>query len=204
MNIRVRALFWVIVLMSAVVFPRQTAALTVGEQAPDFTAVDINGQEQSWSAYKGKYVVLEWFNFDCPFVKKHYESGNMQRLQKKYTEQGIIWISICSSAAGKQGYYNPQELSRLAQEKGANATAVIQDADGAIGRLYGAKTTPHMFIIAPLGRLVYDGAIDSIPGTDQEEIAGAINYVQEALNALLQGRSVAVGLTKSYGCSVKY
>ena len=180
------------------------AALMVGEQAPDFTIQDTKGTEHSLSAYKGKFIVLEWFNPDCPFVKKHYGSGNMQRLQKAYTEKGVIWLSINSSAPGKQGNYDPVVMDQLMAGKGANSTAVLLDPNGTVGRMYGAATTPHMFIIDPQGALVYQGAIDSIPGTDQSEINEADNYVEAALEAAMSGKPIEVASTKSYGCSVKY
>lgn len=180
------------------------AAVAIGEQAPEFKAVDTTGGEQSLSAYKDKFIVLEWMNHECPFIKKHYGSGNMQSLQKKYTEKGVIWLSICSSAEGKQGYNSPEEANRLTGEKGASPTAVILDADGTIGRMYAAKTTPHMFIIDPQGVLIYQGAIDSVPGTDQAEIEGAENYVENVLESALSGNFMAFKPTKSYGCSVKY
>ena len=183
--------------------PGQTA-VAVGEQAPDFTIVDSHGKEHSLSAYKGNYVVLEWFNPDCPFVKKHYGSGNMQKLQTTYTGKGVIWFSVNSSAPSKQGYYEPEVMNQLMEEKGANSTAVLLDSDGTVGRLYGAATTPHIFIINPEGQLIYQGAIDNIPGVDQAEIAGANNYVEAALEAALSGNPVEITSTKSYGCSVKY
>ncbi len=180
------------------------AEVNTGELAPDFTIQDSNGEEHSLPMYKGKFVVLEWFNHDCPFVKKHYGSGNMQKLQKTYTSRGVTWLSVSSSAPGKQGYYGPTDTNRLTEEKGASPTAVLFDPDGTVGRMYGAATTPHVFIIDPEGRLIYQGAIDSVPGTDQAQIAQADNYVEAVLNAALAGKPVDVPSTKSYGCSVKY
>jgi peroxiredoxin len=176
----------------------------IGELAPDFTAQDTHGESHSLSDYKGKFVILEWFNHDCPFVRKHYNSGNMQKLQRKYTQKGVVWLSINSSAPGKQGHYPQSEASRLTQEKGATPTAVLLDSDGTVGRLYGAKTTPHIFIIDPSGVLVYQGAVDDTPTTEVADIPKAVNYVELALEAALAGKPVEISSTKSYGCSVKY
>src|SRR3990167_3820193 len=180
------------------------AEVIVGEAAPNFTAQDTNGKSQSLSDYKGKYVVLEWFNHDCPFIKKHYNSGNMQKLQKDYTQKGVIWLSLCSSAPDKQGNYSAEELNQMAQAKGASPTAIIRDADGAIGRLYGAQTTPHLFVINPDGNLIYQGAIDDKPTTDATDIVTSKNYVAAALDAAMSGNPIETSATKSYGCSVKY
>jgi peroxiredoxin len=184
--------------------PDAQADADIGKPAPDFTAKDTNGKEISLSQFKGKYVVLEWTNHGCPFVRKHYGSGNMQALQKKYTAKGVEWISIISSAEGKQGYVNDQEANELTQERHASPSAVIRDPKGEIGRLYGAKTTPHMFVIDKDGTLVYKGAIDSIPSPDKEDIAKARNYVDLAFADLEAGRKVATPVTQSYGCAVKY
>jgi len=176
----------------------------VGQMAPDFTLVDAHGKTHSLSEYKGKFVVLEWVNFGCPFVRKHYDSNNMQTLQANYTGQDVVWLSICSSAPGKQGYFTGQELlDRIKSEK-SNASAYLVDADGTVGRLYGAKTTPDMFIIDPAGMLVYAGAIDDKPSTDQADINGANNYVRLALDAARGGQPIVTASTTSYGCSVKY
>ncbi len=195
--------FLVISFVALIIVPGQ-AAVTVGERAPDFTIQDSYGKEHSLSAYKDKFVVLEWFNHDCPFVKKHYGSGNMQKLQKAYTDKDVVWLSVSSSAPGKQGHYGPEEANRLTEEKGASPTAVLLDPDGTVGRMYGAATTPHIFIIDPEGLLIYQGAIDNIPGVDQAEIVEADNYVEAVLNAALNEDPVEVSSTKSYGCSVKY
>ncbi len=180
------------------------SAIKTGETAPEFTLIDTYEAEHSLSNYKGKFVVLEWLNHDCPFVRKHYGNGNMQSLQKTYTEKEVIWLSISSSAHGNQGHYHPEEANQLTQEKQANPTAVLLDIEGTVGHLYGAKTTPHIFIINPEGTLIYQGAIDSIPGTDPADIAEANNYVQLTLDAAMAGNSVATPSTQSYGCSVKY
>lgn len=174
------------------------------EPAPDFRLTDINGQEHSLSDFKGKIVVLEWVNHGCPFVQKFYDVGAMQALQREATEKGVIWLSICSSAPGKQGHYSPEEWRKINAEKQGAATAVLLDEDGKVGRLYGARTTPHMFVIDANGILVYQGAIDSIRSTDSDDIPKAKNYVREALADLAAGRPVATPQTQPYGCSVKY
>lgn len=180
------------------------AEVMTGQMASDFTLNDTNGQAQALSAYKGEYIVLEWFNHDCPFVKKHYDSNNMQSLQKEYTAKGVVWLSINSSAPGKEGYYEAAQMQQLMEAKNAAPTAVLLDPDGIAGRLYGAQATPHMFVIDPNGMLIYQGAIDDIPSVDVADIPKAINYVRAALDAAMAGQPVAVSTTKSYGCSVKY
>ena len=180
------------------------ADAVVGQQAPDFTLSDASGQPKSLSQYKGKYVVLEWFNNECPFVKKHYGSGNMQRLQAAYTAKGVVWLTIASSAPGKQGYMTPEQAQAVIRDRQASQTALLLDPDGAAGHLYGAKTTPHLFVIGPDGTLLYAGAIDDKPSYDQADISGATNYVARALDEAMAGRSVSTSQTKSYGCSVKY
>lgn len=192
------------VMLVVLVAGQACAGVGTGEQAPDFTLTDTQGQSHSLSDYGGKYVVLEWVNHECPFVIKHYDSGNMQDLQNEYTGKDVIWLSINSSAPGKQGHYSPEQAGQLTQEKQAQPTAYLLDSDGTVGQLYGAKTTPHMFVIAPDGTLIYQGAIDDMPSTDVSDIARARNYVQLALNAAMAGKPVEVPATKSYGCSVKY
>lgn len=182
----------------------QATEAEVGKPAEDFTSTDTNGKSHSLTDYKGKIVVLEWLNHDCPFVKNHYNSGNMQMLQKTYTEKGVIWLSIISSAPGKQGYCTPEEANELTQQKEAAPTAVLLDPDGVVGKLYDAKTTPHMFIINSDGVLVYNGGIDDIRSTKIEDIAKAKNYVQIALDELLAGKQVSIQTSLPYGCSVKY
>ena len=181
-----------------------SAQVATNQSAPNFTLTDTNGQKHSLSDYKGKFVVLEWFNPDCPFVKKHYNSGNMQGLQKQYTARGVIWLSIDSSAPGKQGYYQPQALNKIMADKGASPTAVFRDPNGQLGHLYDAQTTPHLFVIDPKGALIYQGAIDDTPSTDVDDVKTAKNYLSAALDAAMNGKPVLVNTTKSYGCSVKY
>jgi peroxiredoxin len=176
----------------------------VGKPAPDFSLTDITGQVRKLSDFKGQTVVLEWTNYRCPFVRKHYGSGNMQALQKEWTAKGVVWLSICSSSEGKEGFMTPAEWRKAAAEKGAASTAILLDPDGKVGRLYGAKTTPHMFVIDSKGLLAYKGAIDDRPSTDPADIPGAKNYVRMVLEDLAAGRISRVASTTSYGCSVKY
>lgn len=176
----------------------------VGEMAPDFTLTSAAGASHSLSDFEGKWVVLEWVNYDCPFVRKHYDSGNMQTLQKDATANGVVWLTICSSAPGKQGHFEGDALqSRIAKE-GGNQTAYLIDADGSVGRAYQATATPHMYLIDPMGKLLYAGAIDDKPSTKVADIATATNYVSAAMSAAMQGEPVAVSSTKAYGCAVKY
>jgi peroxiredoxin len=179
-------------------------AVKIGEPAPNFTGVDSNGKQQSLSAYKGKFVVLEWHNQGCPYTRKHYESGNMQRLQKEWTSKGVIWLTVISSAPGTQGFVTPTQENEYLQKMSAAPTAVIMDPGGSLGHLYGAKTTPHMFIIDPSGTLIYNGAIDDHPTSDQADIASSKNYVSAALQEAMSGKPVAEAATRPYGCSVKY
>jgi peroxiredoxin len=183
-----------------------TAALAVkvGSPAPGFTAVDVDGKQQKLSDFKGKYVVLEWHNQGCPYTRKHYESGNMQRLQKEWTAKGVVWLTVISSAPGTQGFVTPaQEKEYLTQMK-AVPTDVLLDSAGTLGRLYDAKTTPHMFVIDPGGTLIYQGAIDDKPSSNRADVAGAKNYVDAALTSSLAGKPVNDAATPPYGCSVKY
>ena len=177
---------------------------SVGEPAPEFSLTDTSGTAHSPAEAKGTFVVLEWSNPECPFVKKHYGSGNMQRLQDAYTGKGVTWWTIISSAPGKQGYVTPAEGNTLRAQRGDQSSAMLLDPDGTVGRLYGAKTTPHMFVINPDGALIYKGAIDNKPTPDPNDIASAANYVQEALDAAMAGKAVPTPETQSYGCSVKY
>jgi len=182
----------------------RAAGPEVGQPAPDFTLTDTNGQAHSLAALKGRTVVLEWVNHGCPFVMKHYGSGNMQKLQKAAAADGVVWLSICSSAPGKQGNLSPADWNKTTAEKGAAPAAVLPDADGRVGHLYHATNTPQLFIINPAGVLVYAGAIDSVASTRPEDLAQAQNYVTAALADLKAGRPVATAATKPYGCSVKY
>jgi peroxiredoxin len=180
------------------------AEVQVGKEAPDFALSDTNGKTRHLSDYRGKYVVLEWYQPDCPFVRKHYNSGNMQALQKEYVSQGVVWLSIDSSAAGQEGNYPADQLNQIALKTGSSRTALLLDPDGKVGHLYGAKTTPDMYIINPQGVLVYQGAIDDRPSTNLGDVKTAKNYVKTALTAAMAGQTVATASTRPYGCSVKY
>lgn len=176
----------------------------VDSKAPNFKLKDSNGQEHSLSDFSGKTVVLEWINYDCPFVIKHYDSKNMQQLQEKYTQKGIVWLAICSSAKGKQGNFSIEEINKRSKDHDAKFTAYLIDEDGNVGKMYGAKTTPHIYIINAEGILLYAGAIDDIKSTNKEDVKKAKNYVATALEELLAGKEVTTKSTTPYGCSVKY
>jgi peroxiredoxin len=176
----------------------------IGGMAPDFVGTDSNGKSIALKDLRGRIVVLEWSNNQCPFVGKHYRSGNMQALQKEATQQGIVWLTVLSSAPGEQGNVSASEANALTRSRGAAPTAVILDPSGAIGRAYGARTTPHMFVIDKSGTLVYMGGIDDKPTTDVADIATAKNYVRLALTAVVAGTPVQDPVTRPYGCSVKY
>ena len=179
-------------------------AARVGETAPDFTAIDSNGKTHHLADYRGKYVVLEWHNNGCPYTRKHYESGNMENLQREWTARGVVWFTVISSAPGQEGYVTAEQENQYMQQMHAAPTAALLDPSGDLGHLYGAKTTPHMFIINPEGVLIYDGAIDNRPTPDASDIPGAVNYVSQALTEAMAGRPVSVPVSQPYGCSVKY
>lgn len=191
-------------LSAVLLFAVAALAVKVGDPAPGFTAVDSNGKQQKLSDYKGKYVVLEWHNQGCPYTKKHYDSGNMQRLQKEWTEKGVVWLTVISSAPGKQGFVTPAQENEYLKQMNAVPTAVLMDPAGTLGHLYGAKTTPHMYIIDPKGTLIYQGAIDDRPTSDQKDLQGAKNYVETTLTEAMAGKPVTETATRPYGCSVKY
>jgi peroxiredoxin len=190
--------------LSATLLASAAFAVKPGDSAPDFRGTDSNGHTQTLSQYRGKWVVLEWANKGCPYDQKHYNSGNMESLQKQWTAKGVVWLRIVSSAPGQQGYVTPSEENHYLAEKHADPTAAILDPTGAIGHLYEAKTTPHMFVIDPTGKLVYEGAIDDKPSPDPDTLKGAHNYVSEALEEAMSGKPVTTPVTRSYGCSVKY
>ncbi len=173
-------------------------------QAPDFKLSDVEGKERSLSDFKGKWVVLEWFNKDCPFVRKHYGSSNMQKLQKTYTGKGVIWLTINSSAKGKQGYEEAAEAKATIKNLNASQSYLLADNSGSVGKLYGAKTTPHMFVISPEQKVVYAGAIDDNSSPDPMVIEKSKNYVASALDSAMNNKPVAVAASKPYGCAVKY
>ncbi|NEV61149.1 thioredoxin family protein [Thiorhodococcus minor] len=176
----------------------------VGAPAPAFTGTDTSGQSWRLADLHGKTVVLEWTNHDCPYVRKHYGSGNMQALQREAAGNGVLWLSVISSAPGKQGYVSPAEADALTRQRDASPTAVLLDPEGTMGRAYGAQTTPHLFVIDGSGTLVYMGGIDDRPTTDPADIAGATNYVRAALADLAAGESLGTPVARPYGCSVKY
>lgn len=183
----------------------RAATAEVGRAAPDFTLTDINGKAHSLSEFKGKTVVLEWVNPECPFVMKHYDqSGNMPKTQQAATADGVVWLSINSAAPGKEGDYDPAQAKAWQARIHSAATAYFRDQDGRVGKLYDARTTPHMFVIDPAGTLVYAGGIDSIRSSRVEDIAKATNYVDAALADLKAGRPVRTKNSQPYGCSVKY
>ena len=180
------------------------AIAAVGEIAPDFTLTDATGNKHTLADYKGKYVVLEWTNFGCPFVKKHYNSENMQMLQAKYTKEDVVWFSICSSAPGKQGWFEGDDLLAKIKEFNSQASAYLVDADGKVARTYDAKTTPNMYIINPDGKLIYAGAIDDKASTNVDDIPNSMNYVDAAMISAMAGKEIALNNTVPYGCSIKY
>lgn len=180
------------------------AAVEIGKPAPDFTLTDTNGTAHKLSDFKGKVVVLEWINLGCPYVVAQYGSKNMQNLQKTYTGKDVVWLAICSSAEGQQGYYSAADWKAQIASSGIKATAVLIDEPGTVGKLYGAKTTPHMYVVNPEGILAYNGAIDSASSTKKDVIMSATNYVAAAVDAVLAGKPVEKSTTKPYGCSVKY
>lgn len=190
--------------VSALLLALPLLGARVGETAPDFTGTDSNGKTHKLSDYRGKVVVLEWHNQGCPYTRKHYESGNMQKLQKEWTAKGVVWLTVISSAPGTQGYVTAAEENEYLKKMNATPTAALLDPTGAIGHLYEAKTTPHMYVINPGGKLVYEGGIDDKPTSDPADIAGATNWVQAALKEITAGKQVSTPVTRPYGCSVKY
>ena len=180
------------------------ASAPTADEAPDFTLTDTHGTTHTLSDYAGQWVVLEWLNYDCPFVRKHSNSGNMQRLQNHYTDLGVVWLSVVSSAPGQQGHFSDEEMNTRTQAHNGGQTAVLLDPTGEVGRAYGARTTPHMYIVNPQGDLVYQGAIDDQPSADPATVPGATNYVVQALTEATGGQEVSTAQTQPYGCSVKY
>jgi AhpC/TSA family len=204
------ALLWLIVIVAfaataaEIVRGASAEELEVGQPAPDFGAVDSQGKTRHLGDFKGKTVVLEWTNADCPFTRKHYTSGNMQSLQALARQRSVVWLSIISSAPGKQGYVDGTGAEELTRTRHAMPTAVLLDPSGAVGRLYHAKTTPHMFVIDAQGNLRYMGGIDSLATTEVTDIQTAEPYLKEALLAVVDDKPVAHPVTRPYGCSVKY
>ena len=180
------------------------AAPSVGQSAPDFTLTDAGGKAVRLSDFRGKYVVLEWTNPGCPYVKKHYNSGNMPATQKEAVGKGVVWLSINSTAKSAWDYLEPAKLVAWQQERKAQPSAVLMDEEGTAGKAYGARTTPHMYIVDPQGRLIYAGGIDSIPSSDPDDIKKAVNYVRQGLGEALAGKPLSASTTRPYGCSIKY
>jgi peroxiredoxin len=201
MKTKLLTLFLVLTASTALLAADSPAVCTT---APDFSLSDSKGKTQSVSQYKGKYVVLEWFNPGCPFVQKHYGSGNMQKLQEEFTGKGVVWLTVDSSAPGLEGNLTAEQANAKMTEWKTKQTALVLDPDGKAGRSYGAKNTPHMFVINPEGKIVYEGAIDSKATSNPADITSATNYVKVALEESLAGKTVSNANTKPYGCSVKY
>lgn len=191
-------------LLALCLAPLSVFAASVGEPAPAFTLTDTHGQSHSLADFRGKTVVLEWTNAECPFVKKHYDSGNMQKQQADAVAAGVVWLTINSGAPGKQGHVSGEQANAIQSNWKAANTAYLIDADGTVGRAYDAKTTPHMYVIDKDGVLRYNGAIDSIASADKGDLANAVQYVPAALAAVADGKAPDPALTRPYGCSVKY
>jgi thioredoxin-related protein len=194
----------ILILAVFISFAGYANGVEVGAPAPDFTAVDTKGNPVTLSSLRGKPVILEWSNHGCPYVKKHYNSGNMQRTQAALTEDGAIWLTIISSAEGKQGYVTGAEADELSASRGSYASNVLLDPKGEVGRLYNARTTPQMFLIDEEGIVQYQGAIDNRPSANPKSLDGATNYVLAAWDSFKSGEAIAERNTKPYGCSVKY
>jgi len=191
-------------LVAAALISGVAQAAKVGDKAPDFTLTDIHGEKHSLSDFKGKTVVLEWTNYGCPFVQKHYDSGNMQKLQAMMANKEVVWLSICSSREGAQGHMSADRWQKVTEKKGVNSAAVLIDESGKVGRAYGARVTPHMYVIDGDGMIAYNGAIDSIRSTSQADIDRAENYVVAAVEAVLAGKPVETKTSVPYGCGIKY
>ena len=189
-------------LAAALAVPARAAA--VGQPAPDFSLADTQGKTRSLKDFKGRWLVLEWTNHECPFVRKHYDTGNMQRLQKEYTAKKVAWLTIVSSRPNAEGYVTADQANRIAKEEKWAATATLLDPKGQAGRAYGAKATPHMFVIDPKGMLAYAGAIDDKRSADKADVTTARNFVRAALDAGMAGKPIETTATAAYGCSVKY
>jgi len=180
------------------------AAPSVGQPAPDFTLTDAGGKSVKLSDFRGKHVVLEWTNPGCPYVRKHYDSGNMPAIQQEATARGVVWLSINSTEKSAYDYLEPARLVAWQKQRKATPSAMLLDEEGTAGKAYGARTTPHMYIVDPQGRLIYAGGIDSIPSSDPGDIKKAVNYVRQGLNEALAGKPVSQATTRPYGCSIKY
>ena len=174
------------------------------DDAPNFTLTDTYGQTHTLSDYEGQWVVLEWLNYECPYVRKHYNGENMQSLQEQYTNQGVVWLSVVSSAPGEQGYFSNEEMNARTTDHGGHQTAILMDPEGTVGRAYGALTTPQMVVISPSQEILYNGAIDDQPTPSLASLEGATNYLVLALDAAMAGQPVEIAATQPYGCTVKY
>ena len=201
---RVLALFAALGLFAASTVHGQMQDPDIGAPAPAFTLPDTYGNHHSLSDYAGKWVVLEWLNYGCPFVQKFYDAGKMQELQAEYAAKEVVWFAVVSSAPGEQGYYEPAEMNVQNEAHGIKAAAVLLDPSGEVGMAYGAKTTPQMYVINPDGVLLYNGAIDDRPSANPNSLNGANNYLVQALTEAMAGRPVSEPVTRPYGCSVKY
>lgn len=202
-NLRVLPVLAAALMLAAFAQPA-SANPKVGEMAPEFTGSDSKGASHALSKYRGKTVILEWTNHGCPYVQKHYGTGNMQSLQKETTGNGIVWLTVVSSSPGTQGYVAGLEADELTATRKASPSAVLLDPTGKIGHLYGATATPHMFVIAPDGKLVYSGAIDDKPTSNHADVKTAVNYIKNALSAIAAGKPASPSTTRAYGCSIKY
>ncbi|MEJ2503388.1 MAG: redoxin domain-containing protein [Gemmatimonadota bacterium] len=176
----------------------------IGQAAPTFTLPDTHGQSHALEQYRGQWVVLEWLNYGCPYVSKHYRTDNIPAQQRKWTDEGVVWLSIVSSAPGAQGYYEAAQMNEVSAEHGNAATAVLMDPEGTVGHLYAARTTPHMFVIDPEGELVYMGGIDDVPTARDEDLERATQLVDQALAQAMAGEPVSQPVSQPYGCNVKY
>ena len=184
--------------------PAALANVAAGQPAPEFSLTDIGGKPQKLSAYRGKYVVLEWFNSECPFVQKHYESGNMQSLQKRYGDKGVVWLTINSTSPDSSNYRDPARSQQIVKDWRINSAALMLDTDGTVGHAYGARTTPHLWVIDPSGKVIYTGGIDDRATFRAEDVKTAKNFVAVALDESMSGKAVSVPSAAPYGCSVKY
>ena len=191
-------------LVAGTVATEARATAAVGQPAPEFSAVDTNGKARKLSEFRGKTVVLEWVNPGCPFVRKHYDSANMPGLQKEFAGKDVVWLAINSTEKAASDYLPPAQLAAWFKEKSGAPTATLMDEDGTVGKAYGARTTPHMYIVDPQGRLVYAGGIDSIPSARASDIKTATNYVRQGLNEALAGKPISTATSQPYGCTIKY
>lgn len=193
-----------VIILSLLLIHSSVFAALVDKKAPSFSLKNEKGEMVSLESFKGKYVVLEWMNHGCPFVKKHYNSNNIQETQAAVIDDNTVWLSIISSAEGKQGYSTPKQAVADRERVNSLASHILLDTKGAVGQAYGAKTTPHMFIVNPKGIVAYEGAIDSVASADQADIKGATNYIKAAFAAIKKGEKIKKRKTRPYGCSVKY